>query len=291
MNIFLTSCFAGGVLTLLYGMLETKLLSVKEYKINSERVPESLSGKKIALISDIHGISHGKDNSRLFERLKEIEPDYIVICGDLVNGRGAKELKFAFRFIRKIKKLRIPVLYTFGNHEEKLRKHHRKACRRLLRFARKRIILLNNRAYKTADGETVFVGLNLPLWMYHGHDTKGIIKKRTDKILSKVNAENCYKILIAHDPEHLKEYSESGYDVCLSGHLHGGIIYVPFLGGTVTPRFQIFHKRVRGIHECGNMKMVISRGVGWHDVPIRIFNRPEIVVVKFEKEGSGSVQK
>ena len=284
MKIILTSCFAGGLVTLLYGILETKLLSVTEYTLKSERVPKGLKGKSIALISDVHGINHGKENVRLFDCLRKINPDYIVICGDLINGRGAKELKFAFGFIRKIKKLGIPVIYTLGNHEEKLRKHYVKPFRKLKRFAQKRIILLNNRYYRPKDcPDTVFVGLNLPLWMYHGHDEKGLIKRRTDKIIEKAKAGDCFKILVAHDPEHIKEYAESGYDVCLSGHLHGGIIYIPFLGGLITPRFQFFHKKVKGVHVQGNMKMIISRGVGWHDVPVRIFNRPEIVVVKFER--------
>lgn len=285
MDILITSCFAGGMLTLLYGIIETKLLKVKEYTYKSEKVPEELKGKKLALISDVHGIYHGKDNARLFDKLSSINPDCIVICGDLVNGRGEKELKYAFHFLRKVRKLKIPVIYTFGNHEEKLRKKHRRACKKLIRFSNRRIFLLNNRAVKiNGFGNTVFTGLNLPLWMYHGRDTDGILKKRTDKILSKLNTDSSFKILIAHDPEHIKEYAESGYDLCLSGHLHGGIVYLPYIGGIVTPRFQLFKKEVKGLHECGNMKMIISGGVGWHDIPVRLFNRPEIVVVHFDKD-------
>ena len=261
------------------------MLKISKYKISSEKIPESLSGKKVALISDIHGISHGKDNDRFFEKLKKASPDYIVICGDLINGRKGKEIRFAFRFIRRIRKLGKPVLYTFGNHEEKLRNAEHRAYKKLVHFASKRINLLNNRAYKPEkEDDVAFIGLNLPVWMYHSDDRSGIVSKRIKKIIERSGSENSFKILLAHDPEHYKVYAECGIDVCFSGHLHGGIVYIPGLGGAITPRFQIFKKYAKGYHEYGDMKLIVSGGVGWHDIPFRLFNHPEIVLVEFEKK-------
>ena len=216
--------------------------------------------------------------------MKKAEPDIIVISGDLINGCGEKELPFAFHLINHLKKTGIPVIYTFGNHEEKQRKYHRACYRKLRRFAGKRVILLNNRAFKPETiNDTVFVGINLPLYMYHATDKSGMIKRRTGKILDEAKAGDCYKILIAHDPEHIEAYAESGFDLCISGHLHGGIIYVPCIGGFVTPRLQFFKKLAKGVHESGNMKMIVSTGVGWHDIPLRLFNHPEVVTIEFKK--------
>ena len=279
----------------LWGFLELKHIVKKEYIIESPDIPESLDGKKLALISDQHGIFQGEDNKRVFDILDNVSPDLIVIAGDMVNGRGKHELRYVSRFLKRTSKYDVPVIYTFGNHEEKMHKHHPRAYKRLKRIAKARSILLNNRAYCPKDMQDVmFVGLNLPLEMYHAHDEENLIYRRTKRIIRRYDEkyngsttdpalDKRYKILIAHDPEHLLKYSESGYNLCLSGHLHGGIIRIPFLGGLVTPRFQFFHKVSKGYFETGKMKTVVSGGVGWHDIPLRIFNKPEIPVIIFKR--------
>ena len=285
MNILLAAAIMGFFSLMLYGIFELSFLKKTEYTIEGLNIPPSLDGKKIALLSDIHGIEHGKGNIRLFDMLKNINPDIIIISGDLINGRGETEIRFAFRLLKGLKKLRVPVLYTFGNHEEKLKRFHPKSYTRLRRIAKKNVILLNNRQVKI-DGldDVCFVGLNLPLFMSHDHDRYGIIKRRTEKIFKNTEAANCYKILVSHDPEHHDLYAENGYDLALSGHLHGGLIYFPLLGGMVTPRFQFFYKLAKGFHRFGNMNMIVSGGIGWHDIPIRLFNHPEIVTIVFKRK-------
>jgi len=274
-----------------WGLLEIKNLILKKYTISAPDIPESLDGKKLALISDQHGVLHGEDNQKVIELLKKANPDYIVIAGDVINGRNYQELKYVSRFLSRLKSFNVPVVYTFGNHEEKMGKYHPELYKKLKRIARRKSIRLNNAAYSPeGTPELLFVGLNLPLEMYHAEDD-GLIEKRTKRIIRRYDKATYggaytgerYKILIAHDPEHIDSYTESGYNLCLSGHLHGGIIRVPFLGGLVTPRFKIFHKPTKGCLKYGNMTMVISGGVGWHDIPFRLFNRPEIPVIEFKK--------
>ncbi len=282
MGILITALISLVFLMSGYGFIELKLLKVKRYEISDTSVPDSLKGKRIALLSDLHCIYHGKNNIRLFRMLKAEKPDYIVLSGDVINGVERSELRYAFRLFRRLKRLNIPVFYTFGNHEEKLKDNDIRAYRRLKRYARKHLHLLNNRAYRLEDNsEVAFVGLSLPLWMYHGHDGNGLIKRRTDRILDRSDTRDCYKILVVHDPEHMDKYAESGYNLCLSGHVHGGIVYLPILGGLISPRLQIFNKKAKGYHECGKMKTVISGGIGWHDIPIRLFNHPEVVMISF----------
>ena len=277
----------------IWGFLELKNLIKKEYVIESPDIPESLDGKKIALISDQHGIYQGKGNKKTFDILDEASPDFIVIAGDMVNGRGKNELKYVSEFLNGLKRYNKPVIYTFGNHEEKMRKYHPYYYRKLRRIAKLRSIRLNNRAYSPKEcPDVLFVGLNLPLELYHSYDEDKLIYRRTKRVIRKhdrlngYNAgepDNRYKILIAHDPEHMEKYAECGYDLCLSGHIRGGIIRVPFLGGLITPRLQFFHKISKGYYESGKMKMIISGGAGWHEIPFRIFNKPEIPVIVFKK--------
>ncbi len=274
-----------------WGLLEIKNLILKKYTISSPYIPESLDGKKLALISDQHGIMHGEDNQKVFDLLKKAGPDYIVIAGDMINGRNYQELKYVSRFLGRLKSFNVPVIYTFGNHEEKMGKYHPELYRKLKRIARRKSIRLNNCAY-SPEGipELLFTGINLPLEMYHAEDD-GLIEKRSARIIRRYDKAKYgkaykgerYRILIAHDPEHIEKYAKCGYNLCLSGHLHGGIIRLPFLGGLITPRFKIFHRPTKGLVEYGNTTMIISGGVGWHDIPFRLFNRPEIPVIEFKK--------
>lgn len=273
------------VLAFIWGMIELKLLKVTEYRLVDEPVPESLKNKKIAVLSDLHGVYHGKNNERLLQKLKNIAPDYILLPGDLINGRKAQELEYASKVLGSLSDLKIPVLFTFGNHEEKLTVNfsERKEYEELKRISSEKSILLNDDCYiPEADPECCFVGLNLPLWIYHDHDRTGMIKKKVSDIMEKSGAEGKYTILMAHDPEHFDRYEEAGVNLSICGHLHGGIVRAPFLGGLITPRLQVFTKRSKGRFSKGKMTMIISGGVGWHDMPIRILNRPEIVVISFK---------
>ena len=282
MKIFIIIFSSIVLLFILVGLIELKLLKVTEYSIDDNSVPKSLMGKKIALISDLHGVLYGKDQCRLLKKLEDIHPDYIALTGDLINGRRESELEYALSTLLKLSGLNIPLIYVFGNHEEKLSLNeiNPDSYERLVDIAKKNSILLNDSCFCPEDSELCFVGLNLPLWLYHDHDRTGMISGKIDSIIKQNDAEEKYKVLLVHDPEHFDRYAESGVNLCLCGHLHGGIIRIPFLGGLITPRLQVFTKRSKGMFEKNDMKMIISGGTGWHDIPIRFLNRPEIVVVK-----------
>lgn len=91
--------------------------------------------------------------------------------------------------------------------------------------------------------------------------------------------EDIFHILIAHNPIYFKEYAAWGADLIFSGHVHGGLIRLPFLGGVVSPSFQLFPKYDAGKFTKDGKHMIISRGLGTHSNMPRIFNPPELVVV------------
>jgi predicted MPP superfamily phosphohydrolase len=92
-----------------------------------------------------------------------------------------------------------------------------------------------------------------------------------------------YVVLLAHNPEYFPQYEKWGADLVLSGHMHGGIVRVPIWGkGLISPSMKLFPKYDGGIYTQGNATMLISRGIGMHTVPVRLFNPGEIIVVDFE---------
>ena len=102
----------------------------------------------------------------------------------------------------------------------------------------------------------------------------------TGEQLNKLVKENDkFKILLSHRPELFDTYSESDVDLVFSGHAHGGQFRIPFIGGVVAPEQGLFPKLTAGIHTKNDTSMIISRGLGNSIIPVRIFNRPELIVV------------
>ena len=91
--------------------------------------------------------------------------------------------------------------------------------------------------------------------------------------------EGCCNVLLAHNPVYFDTYAAWGADLTLSGHLHGGIVRLPLLGGVISPQMKLFPDYTRGCHTKENHRMIVGAGLGSHTIPIRINNPPELVVI------------
>ncbi|MEA4849164.1 MAG: hypothetical protein VB106_18170 [Clostridiaceae bacterium] len=122
------------------------------------------------------------------------------------------------------------------------------------------------------------LGLDDPDFITKGNATEhaSMLNITLKSILSK---DNEYTILLSHRPELFDLYAANGIDLVLSGHAHGGQVRLPFVGGLVAPNQGLFPKYYEGVYENGQMKMVVSRGLGNSIAPVRINNRPELVVI------------
>jgi predicted MPP superfamily phosphohydrolase len=95
--------------------------------------------------------------------------------------------------------------------------------------------------------------------------------------------EDGFVILLSHRPEYLQTYAESEVDLVLSGHAHGGQIRLPFVGGVIAPNQGLFPDYDGGVYVQENTQMVVSRGVGNSVFPLRVNNRPEVVLIELQK--------
>ena len=73
-------------------------------------------------------------------------------------------------------------------------------------------------------------------------------------------------------------------DLVLSGHVHGGIMRLPFLGGVISPTLRLFPRYDGGLFREDGSTMILGRGLGSHTIPIRIFNPGELIVVDLEPQ-------
>ena len=95
-------------------------------------------------------------------------------------------------------------------------------------------------------------------------------------------APGLFTVLLAHRNDHFGQYANAGYDFILSGHGHGGIVRLPFLGGLIGTNRRLFPQWTSGLYAQGDSVLFVSRGLGNNTVPFqgfRIFNRPELAVV------------
>ncbi|MDE7083060.1 MAG: metallophosphoesterase family protein [Clostridia bacterium] len=218
---------------------------------------------KIVHLSDLHGKSFGRKNARLIAKIVKEKPDFIVITGDIIHNYKSKGKAVALELVSSLCGV-APVLYVSGNHEMRNKGY---------RFFRKDLkeagaVVLDNSPH-TICGLTV-VGLNCTALK------NDVIHKITPK-------GDGVKILLAHMPQFIDRYAAAGYDFVFCGHAHGGQWRIPFTRqGLYAPGQGKFPKLTEGVHERGKTKMIISRGLGNSECPLRLFNRPEIVVVEIK---------
>ena len=259
---------------------------VVEYKIKDSKIKKNL---KIVFLSDLHNNQHGKENYKLFDEIDAISPDYIMFGGDMITAYMEKWADYSdtIKFIAKLKN-RYPVIYGMGNHEERLRREPEKfpykAYEELSNTLEKigTPILVNEKVKLSEYGIDVY-GLDLDHAYYRKVKTRHVPDGYLLNTLGKVD-EDKFNILIAHNPEHFPDYASWGADLVLSGHVHGGIIRLPFVGGVISPAMKLFPKYDGGLFDEFGSKMILSRGIGTHTIPIRVNNKAEVVVIELSGE-------
>lgn len=253
-------------------------LQVNEYSIESERIPQAFDGLKIVQLSDLHDAEFGNNHERLVGLVKEEDPDLIFLTGDLVDS-NRYDLEQSLRLVTQLKDM-AAVYYVTGNHEVAVNQvpEISEALRELGVH-----VLENESEVLVKEGEELIIsGVEDPL-MKGLHHPEGAIEESLDKALGSVPQQD-YKVLLSHRPEVFDTYVDRELDLVLTGHAHGGQFRIPGIGGLVAPGQGWFPAYTSGKHERGITTMIVSRGLGNSNIPFRILNRPEVVVVTLRSE-------
>lgn len=256
--------------------IDNTLIQVSRYEIKSNKIPKEFNNFKIVHLSDFHSYGFYKDNLKLLEKIDDEAPNIIVMTGDMVNKYDTNFEKFLNLAEALSKKYKI--YYILGNHEVRLRKEDLDfILEKLKKFGIR--ILVDEKVTIVRKKEHINIyGINIPLSYYK------VINKPTnvDEVISK-NLSQCkgdeYNILLAHNPLYFEDYSKQNVDFILSGHVHGGMIRMPFVGAILSPERKFFPKYSSGVYEINNKKLLVSRGLGHSRNGIRVFNKREIVSI------------
>lgn len=249
-------------------MFDTSLNTVK-YTIDVENLKNNI---RIAHISDLHSCDYGKNQEKLTSAIDDASPDIIVLIGDIFDDEMPhdKSLELIDYIGNKY-----TCYYVTGNHE--LWSDESDWIKSRVEEAG--IMVLSGTGHTITFGES---SINIV-----GVDDSDIDKYSNDTLASQLRhgaeiMENGrYTVLLAHRPHLIDMYLRYGYDLVLSGHVHGGQWRIPvILNGLLAPDQGFFPKYAGGHYKIGTKNMIVSRGLALESTRVpRIFNRPELVII------------
>ena len=257
-------------------MIHTKVTS---YALYEKKLPKEFDGFKIAHISDPHSMP----SDGVFEAICENSPDIIVITGDLVhdNDKDYDQILTLAKYLSKIS----PVYAVTGNHDL-WRTNHKKVIDTLenhgIKFLRNEMIELEKNGEKIA-----LFGMDDPF-----SKIPDIIEGKIKEYYQSLPDYKGFKILLFHRANLFDIIKDLGFDLILSGHMHGGQIRLPVLGGVCGPTSAVlskagmlFPKYTAGIYNHKNTSMIVNRGIG-NTLPIpRFGNPPEVGIITLNVQG------
>ena len=254
----------GAVVYSLYGILNAFTPIVKKINVSINNLPKKWIGRKIVQISDVHLGHIYRDHylTEVAKRINRLEPDAVVITGDLFDGTdGNIEI-----FIKPLNLLEAPkgIFYASGNHETYLG-----TTKTFETLAKTKITCLRNEI-KTVDG-LQFIGIEFP-----GHGEKIKVVETIKKISNFKRA--CPSILLWHMPTQVARIRKLGISLMLSGHTHKGQLF-PF---GIATRF-MFRGYDYGLKQKANFSIYTSCGLGAWGTPMRTEGHSEIVEITLAK--------
>lgn len=246
----------------------------------------------------------------LVDRRMQVNKGFELGASNSFEAEATKDCEAAIDFMKNLRMI-APTFFSYGNHELAFSQDIVRALREKLENTG--VVVLDGTSHienvkirKLPDDklrdesrrnddtasrnvEVLLTGFPERLLMVEGRNRtkknsdvdQDVLKSAVEEIKQKRSESQCdISILLAHEPQFIEEYSSASYDYIFSGHAHGGQIRLPILGGLFSPGQGILPKYTSGVHNAGNGKMIISRGLGNSSFPIRVFNRPEIIIAE-----------
>ena len=264
---------------------DTHSFVVRSYDISSDKIDKDYT---FVLLSDLHGYVFGNNNDKLIQAVEKVNPDIVLCSGDMFTGhriKGVIQYEAGLHVLTSLAE-KYPVYMGNGNHEHNVKDSTQEfgnfydRYRSMLKQAG--VTVLENDSVDIPDSNLRITGLDLSLSYFR----KVVKYKMTPGYLNKLlgrSDKNRFQILIAHNPQYFKEYADWGADLSVAGHVHGGIVRLPIVGGVISPSIALFPKYDGGKFEMDGRTMILSRGLGTHTIHVRMFNPGEVDVIRVHR--------
>ncbi len=269
--------FGGAVVAGLYGIVNAAFPRVTRITVALPGLPPQWRGRTAALVSDLHlgHIRNVRFVRRVVEKIIALQPDIVLVAGDLYDGVAGDFEKLAgpWKALTSLlpslaqgasppRKPAFGVYYIAGNHEEFYR--NAEYLPPLLRAG-----------VRVLDNEKVEID-GLQLIGVHYRDA--VQPERYRSILQSMHLDrNRASVLLLHAPVQLPISDEEGISLQFSGHTHGG----QFFPWTLVAK-RVWARFNHGLQRVGDLQVYTTYGTGTWGPPLRVGTKPEIVLITFE---------
>lgn len=296
------AAIAFSLIVLTVGYINNRDFRETFYNVSSLKADNRI---RVAVISDLHSVSYGKDNEKLVSRTGKLKPDLILLAGDIIDSDNPK-LDSIIKMCEGFSEI-APAYYVYGNNETELVYDFplkKEAIDKKLGFNddtrdEKKLIEYKDTLFERLEKSGVKVLKNEIATLKAGTvdiDVFGILTSNpsafyeyTEKSFAGYRYENTdrLKITLVHEPYIFEEFTESFWgDLLVCGHTHGGTIRVPVLGPLYTREGGLFPERsgdyVYGRYDVSGRPLIVSGGLENNNL-LRLNNEPELVIIDINK--------
>lgn len=255
------------VLTLI--ALDERLI-LRTYTVVS---PKLTAEVRLAVVTDFHSSDNADDVAAM---VASCAPDAVLLVGDLFDDDTQNRPTERTLSLMRQLSAQYPCYYVSGNHEawtgemDALYQQTEEAGVTVLRMSS---------GVLTVRGQRIALcGVPDPYEMVFSGapDTEEQLRQALEDVDSAD-----FTVLLAHRPELLAKYAQFPVDLVVSGHAHGGQVRIPgVLNGLYAPNQGWFPKLAGGAYTQDGTTLIVSRGLAVRTRLPRIFNRPEVVLVR-----------
>jgi hypothetical protein len=230
-------------------------------------LPDGLVGTRIIHLSDLHTREtwHAAYDV-LIDAVQDAKADLVLITGDFVDDK--LDHTSAVPTITKLVSgltAQIGVFGIMGNHDTLAFEP---------RLAQTHLTLLNGQRQVVHRN-----GCSIELIGMPGAERDDLTPDWLTAMARHERAPGVPRIVLAHDPDHLRLMRPLRPDVLLAGHTHGGQICLP--GGIPIIRHDSLPRRhARGVHLIDGTWLVNHRGFGYTSLSLRVFCPSEVIEIE-----------
>jgi len=262
------------VTLVIWGVYCDNTIAITNYSVNNTKNDAKL---KFVVITDLHNKEYGEKNADLAELVKEQNPDFIAVCGDMVNRSDPDTTKMK-DVLEKLADI-APTYCCLGNHERDNAAEFGTDFKSEIDSTG--AVLLDDEYIKfTKNGKSVLICGMSDYPYYEFYTPEDDVPSRTLWEEFAEKAKDNFTILLHHQPEYIAEDAKkTDIDLIVCGHTHGGQIQLPFIGGVIAPNQGLFPKYDKGEFDLDGTKMIVCAGLSNTVFIPRINNQVEIGVI------------
>lgn len=207
-----------------------------------------------------------EDLEKAVNKINKLNADLVVFTGDLIdNASKYEDLYNVSEVLGKIQS-NIGKYAIYGNHD---------IGGGAIRYYAN---IMSEAGFTLLVNESDTIKVNDKTITMFGGDDALMGNHDSIKTMDGISNDNT-NILLIHEPDLIDKYNEYPIDLALSGHSHGGQVYIPFYGPIKSTL--LAEKYNKGFYYMDNERdttLYVSSGLGNTKVPFRFLNIPEIKV-------------